>query len=89
MNNKVTIDVPCFDWSLHYNWTKNSQIKSLIDKDSEGEEIILQCNREGLLSLANHLINLSQIEVPNGYHIHLDEFNSLEAGSVSLIIEKR
>lgn len=35
-------------------------------------------NREGLLSLANHLFNLVQDDVPCATHIHLDECNALK-----------
>ena len=52
----------------------------------ENEAIVISANREGLLSLANHMKTLAE-EVP-GSHIHLDEDNSLERGSVELIIEK-
>ena len=45
-------------------------------------------NKEGLTSLANHLLNLAQDNVPRGYHLHFDESNSLKDGSSELIIEK-
>ncbi len=51
-------------------------------------EVVISANREGLLSLANHLLNLAQKDVPCGTHIHLDENNSLEDGSNPIIIEK-
>lgn len=51
-------------------------------------EVIISANREGLVSLVNHLLNLAQKDVPCGSHIHLDEYNSLEDGSLDLIIEK-
>ncbi len=47
---------------------------------------VISANREGLLSLANHLKSLA--EEPQGSHIHLDAYNSLEEGSSELIIEK-
>ena len=47
---------------------------------------VISANREGLLSLANHLDSLAE-ETP-GSHIHLDEHNSLEDGSTELIIER-
>ena len=40
------------------------------------------------MSLARHLLVLAQEEAPSGCHIHLDEFNSLEDGSVELILDK-
>ncbi len=51
-----------------------------------GSTAILSANREGLRSLANHLINLSNLEA--GSHIHLDQYNALEDGSDEIIIEK-
>lgn len=53
------------------------------------KEVLISANNEGLLSLANHLLTLAQKEVPIGSHIHLDEYNSLEEGSIDLIIEKK
>ena len=47
-------------------------------------EMVISANREGMLSLANILIDLAN-ENP-GTHIHLDEFNSLEDGSAELVI---
>ncbi len=52
----------------------------------EGNTVTISANREGLLSLANHLVALVQ-EDP-GSHIHLDEHNSLEDSSAELIIER-
>ena len=52
----------------------------------ENEAVVIAANREGLLSLANHLTALAN-EVP-GSHIHLDEWNSLEDGSKELVIER-
>ena len=50
--------------------------------------IILNSNKVGLVSLANHLLNLAQEDVPSGYHIHLDAYGSFEEGSSDLIISK-
>jgi len=47
---------------------------------------VIRANREGLLSLADHLKALA--EEPAGSHIHLDAFNSLEDGSAELILER-
>lgn len=46
---------------------------------------VISANREGLLSLANHLKDLA--EEPPGSHIHFDAYNSLEEGSSELIFE--
>ena len=55
---------------------------------SDNSEVTISANREGLLSMANHLLNLAQADVPPGTHIHLDSLNSLEDGSDEIIIEK-
>ena len=49
---------------------------------------MLKANKEGLESLAKQLLQLSQNERPKGYHLHYDEYYSLEDGSVEFIIEK-
>lgn len=79
------MEVPNFEWSFKFNWEENKKIKVI--RNSQNETLIVS-NKEGLLSLANHLINLAQDTVPNRYHIHLDEYNSLEDWSLELIIEK-
>ena len=53
---------------------------------SDVKEIDISANREGLISLANICLTLS--ERAPGSHIHLDEYNSLAEGSAELIIEK-
>ena len=52
---------------------------------TENNAAIISANREGLLSLANHITALAE-EKP-GSHLHLDEYNSLEEGSAELIID--
>lgn len=51
-------------------------------------EVYIQANRAGLLSLASQLLTLDQEEIPCGTHFHYDEINSLEEGSNELIIER-
>lgn len=69
---------------LKLDWVNGFEIRS---NASEGD-MIIKANEEGLLSLANHLTNLAQSDVPIGTHIHLDSLNSLEDGSDNIIIEK-
>ena len=47
---------------------------------------VVSANREGLLSLSNHLAALAK--EPPGSHLHLDGNNSLEDGSAELILER-
>ncbi|MGI5873386.1 MAG: Imm32 family immunity protein [Bacillota bacterium] len=49
-------------------------------------EVILSANKEGLLSLAGQLRALA--EGAPGDHIHYDEGNALEEGSLEMIIER-
>lgn len=81
---EVIINIPVYDDTVELVWENNFKIKT----STEFDVITIEANREGLLSLARHLILLSQKEVPNGSHFHLDEFNSLENNSVELIISK-
>ena len=67
---------------MELNWVEGFEIRV----QAEGNTTLVSANREGLLSLANHLAALAA-EAP-GSHIHLDESNSLEAGSAELILEK-
>ena len=53
---------------------------------AEDGEATISANREGLISLANHLLALSRDAA--GAHIHFDTYNSLEEGSAELIVER-
>lgn len=53
----------------------------------ENNAVTISANKQGLLSLANHLTALAQDEAP-GAHFHLDECNSLKENSTELIVEK-
>ena len=72
------------DSKFKFIWINNFSIATSIEDNS----IVIKANKEGLISLAEQLLILSQDSIPNNYHIHYDEFNSLEDGSVELIIEK-
>ena len=67
---------------MELNWVDGS----VINVEVQGREVVLSANKEGLLSLANHLVALSECE--SGSHVHLDKYNSLEGDSIDLIIEK-
>lgn len=53
----------------------------------ECNAVTITANKEGLLSLTNHLTALALDNTP-GAHIHLDEHNALEENSTELIVEK-
>ncbi|MBQ1725443.1 MAG: hypothetical protein II022_06200 [Muribaculaceae bacterium] len=55
--------------------------------EQQGDAVVINANKEGLLSLANILTALSR-ETASGAQVHLDQYNSLEDGSTELIIAK-
>lgn len=69
---------------VQFDWEAGFEIRVIV----ENNEIKISANKEGLISLAKHLLVLAQDTVPTGYHLHLDEYNSLEEGSAAIIIEK-
>ena len=69
---------------IKLSWESNHVIKCTIENNS----IIISANKQGLLSLANHLITLAQDAIPAGNHLHFDEYNSLENGSKEVIVCK-
>ena len=81
---EIKINIPEYEDAIELVWENNFKIKTSARDDA----IIIEANSDGLLSLARHLIHLSQKEVPHGSHFHLDEFNALEDDSVELIVAK-
>ena len=81
---EIKISIPEYDNDIECVWEENFKIKTSAPFDA----LTIEANREGLISLARHLLHLAQDDVPNGCHFHLDEYNSLEDGSLELIISK-
>ena len=67
---------------MEFSWENGFEIAVRIE---EGQ-VVVSANREGLRSLAGQLTTLAESEP--GTHIHLDQYNSLEDGSVELVIER-
>ena len=67
---------------MEFKWVDGFRIKVSTVEDA----VIISSNREGLLSLASHLMGL--VQEPSHSHFHLDQNNSLEDGSVELIVER-
>ena len=70
---------------MTFVWEDGFSIKCSIDN----EAVSIEANKEGLISLARHLLELAQEEVPEFEHIHFDEYNSLDDNSVELVIVRR
>ncbi len=67
---------------MELRWVDGFEVSAVIRDDT----VTLSANREGPLSLANHLTDLAAGEP--GDHLHLDSYNSLEDGSCELVIER-
>ncbi|MFD9323537.1 hypothetical protein ACFWDQ_38870 [Streptomyces sp. NPDC060053] len=67
-----------------FTWEEDARIKV---RDLGGE-IVIEANAAGLKTLAGHLLTLAQDGTPDGVHLHLEENNGLEEGSVSLVLER-
>jgi hypothetical protein len=80
----VTIDIPPYTagTGLTYEWVGDYRLQVSLDEGA----VCITANRDGLISLAGHLLNMAQEAVPGGCHLHLDEHNSLKAGSLELIV---
>ena len=83
----IKIEVPAYTAGkgIEYKWENGFEIEAKY----ENGVINIVANKEGLISLANHLLNLAQAEVPVGHHLHFDEYSSLEGNSLELIIQKK
>lgn len=68
---------------MEFQWENGFVISVAI----QGPTVIVSANKEGLRSLANHLMALSEDD-SQGAHFHLDEYNSLEENSAELIVER-
>ena len=83
---RLTIEIPDYTATdgFRCDWCNKFQIATSF----HGGVFVIKANKEGLESLAKQLLQLAQKEVPKGYHLHYDEHNSLENGSVEFVIEK-
>jgi hypothetical protein len=84
---EIKIKIPKYDPDAGFitDWEYGFEIETKIEEGI----IILTANKPGLVSLATQLLALAQDEIPSGYHLHFDEYNSLEEGSIELIVEKK
>lgn len=82
----MDIFVPTYDGKkLSFVWEEKFSIKCSV----ENNIVTIEADKGGLISLARHLLELAQENVPEFEHIHLDEYNSLDDNSAELIVVKR
>jgi hypothetical protein len=83
---EIKLTIPEYsDQGFKFEWENGFEITTGINDGG----IIVSANKAGLISLAKQMLTLAQDVVPVGNHIHLDEYNSLEDGSIELIIERK
>ena len=82
---QVMIDVPGYteDGWLQMEWEEGSLIKTRLQN---GKSLVIEANSAGLISLARLFLTLTNDEASKGEHWHLDDTNSLEEGSVELVV---
>ena len=82
----MTIDVPSYtENGFACEWEDGFAIQCTIDEFG----VRIEANKEGLISLARHLLALAEENVPEYAHFHLDEFNSLNDNSREITVVKR
>ncbi|MFI8385814.1 hypothetical protein [Streptomyces sp. NPDC085540] len=67
-----------------FTWEADARI----EVRSLGREVVIEANAAGLRTLAAHLLVLAGDGVPEGSHLHLEDGNGLEEGSVGLVLER-
>ncbi|MFD3465025.1 hypothetical protein ACFWWM_01380 [Streptomyces sp. NPDC058682] len=67
-----------------FTWEADARI----EVRSLGREVVIEANAAGLRTLAGHLLVLAGDGVPEGSHLHLEDGNGLEEGSVGLVLER-
>ncbi|WP_306327085.1 Imm32 family immunity protein [Streptomyces venezuelae] len=70
--------------ALVFEWDADARIKV---RDLGGE-VVIEANAAGLRTLAGHLLVLAGDGVFDGAHLHLEDNNGLEDGSVGLVLER-
>ncbi|WOX24592.1 Imm32 family immunity protein [Streptomyces solicathayae] len=70
--------------ALRFSWDDDARI----EVRNLGGEVVIEANAAGLRALAGHLLVLAGEGVPDGAHLHLEDSNGLEDGSVGLVLER-
>lgn len=69
---------------LRFTWVENYRLRVR----QMGTDVVIEGNAEGLETLARHLLTLAQPDVPSGAHLHLEDSNGLELGSLALVLDR-
>ncbi|MGW4517167.1 Imm32 family immunity protein [Streptomyces sp. NPDC004393] len=68
---------------IQLSWDEDFEIAVSVS----GSEVSIKANREGLVSLARHLLTLAQDQVHGGAHIHLTADQEIDSDH-DLILER-
>jgi hypothetical protein len=83
----IQMNIPEYEGKgLELEWDDGAKLTA--ELDNANNSISVGGISAGLISLACHLLTLAQLTVPSGYHVHLDESNSLQNGPCELNIGK-
>ncbi|WKV74262.1 hypothetical protein AW27_023770 [Streptomyces sp. PCS3-D2] len=69
---------------LRFSWDADARI----EVRNLGSEVVIEADAAGLRTLAGHLLVLAGEGVPDGAHLHLEDGNGLDVGSVGLVLER-
>lgn len=83
---RYLIDVPEYrpETGVRTEWDEGAEISVR----TEDNGVLIVANVPGLRSLARHMLVLAQDEIPLGNHIHMDDWNGLSSGSISITVER-
>jgi len=83
---KIDVEIPEYDLQkgVQYSWENNFEIQTELGDNA----IVIKANKAGLKSLAYQLLTLADVPDDKQVHLHYDVINSLEEGSIELIIER-
>ena len=82
---KITLEIPDYDGNaLDVIWEDNANYTAEVSE----QDVIIKGNRQALTSIAKQMIYMAYNDLPEGSHIHYDEFFTQTKGSYEIIIEK-
>lgn len=84
--SSIKLEIPDYDNTkgITYSWENEFEIST-----KYGDNIFtISANKAGLISLAKQLITLAESPEEVEVHLHYDDLNSLEDGSIEFVVER-
>ena len=83
---EVILTLPDFepDRVFEFLWADDFQIKVSLGATN----VVIECKKEGLVSLATHLLTLAQDDFEDGFALNYTVLDALEEGSIDLTFVK-